>query len=376
MGHLSRSLNKLLDSLQARQRQIEEYARTLEQRVKERTADLVASEEKYRTLVDNLPLVVYRLQEDGTVEFINPYFTEKLGYTPEEVVGNKELWRSVICGDHEAGASIIESCWGKREEMRAERKVKSKSGQLFVFIDQAMPMKDEKGNLEWIDGIMLDITELKRLQERALRGEEIRILCEMSGFARRLMYKLPEGGELRKIAGIIVEEVSRLENILRIMLSSIEPVQLSIGRVNVQKLLDGCKRDLEGELKRRSIQLELKSPEQLPDIQGDEDLLLRALESIIGHAIAMTPSGETIGLIMTKEDGSLVMSIRFRAQGLDQEDIDQFFLPRQVEALEKVALDLPLAKVIIHCHGGAVEVAGDKGGEFVRLRIELPIGGA
>ena len=391
MGHLSRSLNKLLDSLQARQRQIEEYARTLKQRVKERTADLVASEEKYRTLVDNLPLVVYRLQEDGTVEFINPYFTEKLGYTPEEVVGNKEFWRSVICGDHEAGASIIESCWGKREEMRTERKVKSKSGQLFVFIDQAMPMKDEKGNLEWIDGIMLDITELKRLQERALRGEEIRILCEMSarfahelrnplatagGFARRLMYKLPEGGELRKIAGIIVEEVSRLENILRIMLSSIEPVQLSIGRVNVQKLLDGCKRDLEGELKRRSIQLELKSPEQLPDIQGDEDLLLRALESIIGHAIAMTPSGETIGLIMTKEDGSLVMSIRFRAQGLDQEDIDQFFLPRQVEALEKVALDLPLAKVIIHCHGGAVEVAGDKGGEFVRLRIELPIGEA
>lgn len=391
IGHLSKSLNKMLEALQARQKQIEVYARTLEQRVKERTADLVASEEKYRTLVDNLPLVVYRLQGDGTLQFINPYFTEKLEYTPEEVVGNRDFWRKTICGESNGEVSIIEACWGKGRDLRTERRIRSKKGHLYVFIDQAMPMRDEKGNLEWIDGIMLDITELKRLQERALRDEEIRILGELSarfahelrnplatagGFARRLMCKLPEGGELRKIAGIIVEEVSKLENILRIMLSSIEPVQLSIGKVNVEKLLDGCKRDLEGELRRRSIQLELNCAEQLPIIQADEDMLLRAFDSIIGHAIAMTPSGETIRLVMTKEDGSLVISMCFKAQGLDQEDIDQFFLPRQVEALERATPDLPLAKVIIHRHGGAVEVAGDRSGEFVRLKIELPIGEA
>ncbi|MDZ7697020.1 MAG: cache domain-containing protein [Deltaproteobacteria bacterium] len=55
IGVLAHSLNTMLSSLQRRERQIEEHARTLERRVRERTQDLVSSEEKYRTLVDNLP---------------------------------------------------------------------------------------------------------------------------------------------------------------------------------------------------------------------------------------------------------------------------------------------------------------------------------
>ena len=388
IGHLSKSLNKMLEVLQTRQKQIEEYARTLEQRVRERTADLVASEEKYRTLVDNLPLVVYRLQEDGTTEFINPYFTEKLGYTPEEVVGNKNFWRMVICGGREWKSSIIETCWGRTKELRTERKVRSKEGQLYIFIDQAMPMKDEKGNIKWIDGIMLDITELKRLQERALRSEEIRILGEMSarfahefrnplatagGFARRLANKLPEGGEYRKFAQIIVEEVSRLENILRIMLSSIEPVELAIGKVDMGKLLELCIHDLENDLRKRAVKLNLQIPQQLPIAQADEDLLLKALESVLGHVVAMSAPGESITLKAGKSDDSFTIDIYYRAPCLDEEDIDQFFLPRQVEAVKETAVALPLAKVIIHRHGGIIEVSKDRKGDLVNIRIEIPI---
>ncbi|RLB43179.1 MAG: hypothetical protein DRH12_03620, partial [Deltaproteobacteria bacterium] len=388
MGHLSKSLNKMLEALQARQRQIEEYARTLEQRVRERTADLVASEEKYRTLVDNLPLVVYRLHKDGTLEFINPYFTEKLGYTPEEVVGDKDFWRVVICGGGEGDKDIIETCWGESREFRTERTVRSKEGQPYVFIDQAMPMRDEKGAVKWIDGIMLDITELKRLQERALRSEEIRILGEMSarfahelrnplatagGFARRLVKKLPEGEEHKKIAQIIVDQVSRLENILRIMLSSIEPVQLALGRVDIEKLLNSCIQELEKDLQDCGVRLNLQIPEQLPAVQADEGLLLRAFESVLGHVLAMTPSGDSITLRAERDDGSLVIEIRYRASGIDEEDIEQFFLPRQVEMAKEKACDLPLAKVIIHRHGGAVKVTKEEGDDLVNIRIELPI---
>ncbi len=388
MGHLSTALNKMLESLQARQRQIEDYARTLEQRVKERTADLVASEEKYRTLVDNLPLVVYRLQEDGTVEFINPYFTEKLGYTPEEVVGNKDFWRTVICGEKGLVESIIEACWGKKKEMRTERRVRSRSGQLFVFIDQAIPMKDEDGCVKWIDGIMLDITELKRLQERALRGEEIRILGEMSarfahelrnplvtagGFARRLLNKLPEENEYRKFAEIIVEEVSRLENVLRIMLSTIEPIQLSINEVNPTKLLGLCKTDLAEELRSKDVKLDLQVAKKLPTLHGDEGLLLRALESLLQHAVAMVPPGENIKMDVDVYDDSMVIKINYRAPGLDEEDIEQFFLPRQVEVVKETVLDLPLSKIIIHRHGGMVEVTRAKDSDLVSIKIELPV---
>jgi len=68
IGLLTRSLNSMLESLKQRRMQIEDYARTLEIKVEERTADLISSEEKYRTLVEHLPLMVYRLLEDGSIE--------------------------------------------------------------------------------------------------------------------------------------------------------------------------------------------------------------------------------------------------------------------------------------------------------------------
>ena len=388
VGHLSRSLNVMLESLKERQRQIEQYAHTLELRVKERTADLVASEEKYRTLVDNLPLVVYRILEDGTAEFINPYFTEKLGYTPEEVVGNRGFWRTVICGNEDNNMDIIQACWRGRKEFRVERVVKSKEGHPYVFIDQAMPMRDKQGNIKWIDGIMLDITELKRLQERALRGEEIRIVGEMSarfahelrnplvtagGFARRLVKALPEEDQRRKFAEIIVEQVSRLENILRIMLSSIEPIRLSVTEVDLGDLVSSCLEDLKEDLEKKDVALHLDIEKGLPPIHADEGLLIKAFEGLLQHALALIPPGEALHVEAKRDNDSLAVIIRHRAVGLDEEDIEQFFLPRQIECMKETAVELPLSKLIIHRHGGKIDVFQRRYRDEVVLKIELPL---
>lgn len=49
-------------------------------RLNERTAELIESEEKYRTLVENLPLVVYRMGPDGRILFANHFVEELFGY--------------------------------------------------------------------------------------------------------------------------------------------------------------------------------------------------------------------------------------------------------------------------------------------------------
>jgi PAS domain S-box-containing protein len=388
IGVLTRSLNTMLESLKERRRQIEEYAKTLELRVQHRTADLVASEEKYRTLVDNLPLIVYRILKDGTTEFINPHFTEKLGYTAEEVVGNRAFWWETICG-HEIvpGESILTVCWEEGEEYRQERVVRDKAGRPLIFIDLAIPCMDEKGQVQWIDGIMMEITELKKLQERALRTEEIRTLGEISarfaheirnplatagGFARRLRDSLPGDDRNRRFAQIIVEEVARLEGILRIILSSIEPFQLCIANVNVNHLLESWVRDLEEEGGKRGIQLVASFSPSLPSIPADEGRLNRAFESLLKNAIATAPNGDKIFLSTAREGDALVVTIRHKAKALAEEDLEQFFFPRFSSQADPVVLDLPLSKVVIHRHGGKIDVFREPGEKIV-IRVELPI---
>jgi PAS domain S-box-containing protein len=387
IGMLTHSLNTMLESLRQRRMQVQEYARTLETRVEERTADLVASEEKYRTLVENLPLIVYRILDDGTTEFINPCFTQTLGYTAEDVVGDKTFWPEKICGtEGTQDQGVLPSCWDYSSEFRVERVVTSKQGHILTFIDQAIPCRDRQGKVKWIDGFMLDITELKQLQERAIRTEEIKVLGEISsrfahemrnplatagGFARRLRDSLPDSDAHRKIANIIVEEIARLEEILHIILSSIEPITLCISEVNLLALLQSCLRELEEEITAKRIDLVESFPGSVPDIQGDEGLLNRAFENLLENAIISMPEAAKLLISVSLENGQLVTTIQHKAEGLSEDDLEQFFFPRFTSKGGSAVLELPLAKAIIHRHGGKIDVIREHDNDIV-LEIALP----
>ena len=389
VGDLTQSLNTMLEALKERRRQLEDYARTLEIRVRERTADLISSEEKYRTLVENLPLIVYRILEDGTTEFINPHFTETLGYMPEEVVGDKDFWREIICGhEDDQDTLLLDACFEDGQGFRIERVIRSKQGNLLTFIDRAMPAKDHEGAVRWIDGIMMDITELKRLQERALRTEEVRVLGEISarfaheirnplatagGFARRLLESFPEEDQPhRKMARIIVQEVARLEEILQIILSSIEPFTLCISDVDLNQIMRSQLQDIGAQIRAKGILQSEDLLPHMPRVKGDEGLLNRAFENFFKHAILIMPAGGTLSIQSRIEHDRVVVTFTHPVEGFSMEDLKQFFFPRFTYKDGMTIKDLPLSKVIIHRHGGKVDATMEGKGRLI-LRVEIPL---
>ncbi len=388
IGVLTQALNVMLDALKQRRKEIEQHASVLERRVRERTADLVESEDKYRTLVENVPLIVYRVLQDGTTEFINSYLTESLGYNIEEAVGNKSFWQEKICQtDDGQFRNICTSCFNTGEECRVERTVRGKDGRVRTFLDHAIPGRDAHGRIRWVDGIMMDITELKRLQERALLSEEIRLLGEISahmaheirnplitagGFARRLLGSLPERDPNRKLVHIIVEEVARLENYMKLLVSSIRPFDLSLTDLDIVSLLEAHIRDLEELIKSRGMQIVCHFPAGNPRIRGDRERLPQALENLLKHAVVSTPEGEKIYLSIVHEAEDLVVTMRHKVLRLSDDDLEKFFFPHTGKKMEWDVLDLPFSKIVIHRHGGKVKL--DREGENVLvMRIELPV---
>jgi PAS domain S-box-containing protein len=387
IGSLTEALNLMLDALKEKRAAIEEHARTLERRVRERTADLVTSEEKYRTLVENVPLIVYRVLEDGTTEFINSSLTESLGYTIEEAVSDKKFWAEKICGlAMENGGEICLDSFRNGEEHRAERQVRHKMGRVLTFMDHAIPARDAEGRVKWVDGIMVDITELKRLQERALRTEEIRILGGISahvaheirnpllaagGFARRLRDSLPETDHRRKQADIIVKEVARLEDYLRVLFSSISPFDLDFADVDLNRLLSMHLTRLEGFIKAKGVDLIQDLVSDLPLIQGDELRLNHAFENLIKHAVVSTPAGEKLWISSSLLGDRVVVHIRHKTHHLSEDELDRFFFPHIEESKEWRVVDLPLSRIVIHRHEGKVDLF-QEGDNTLVLKIEFP----
>jgi len=390
IGVLTQALNTMLEALRKRRMEIEDHARNLERRVQERTTDLVTAMENYRTLVENVPLIVYRVLPDGTTEFINSYLTESLGYTIEEAVRDKAFWTQKMCGEEPDGdKDIFRICFQRGDECRVERRVRHKEGHLLTFIDHAIPAKDEGGRIKWTDGIMMDISQLKRLQERALRTEEIKILGEISarmaheirnplasagGFARRLRDALPEQNPQRKLAQIIVDEVARMESFLRILLTSIAPFELSVTEVDLNGLLRSWMMKLDSRLKSKRITLLEDLSPRASKIQGDKDRLSQAIESILKHAIVSMPEGENLFLSTAQKNEQFVITLRHKLSRLSDEDVEQFFFPHIEEEPAETVLDLPLSKIIIHRHGGRVDLFRE-GDDILTMRIEFPVKG-
>ena len=388
IGVLTNALNSMLESMKKRRVEIENYARDLEKRVQERTMDLLASEEKYRTLVENVPLVVYRVLKNGVTEFVNSYLTESLGYTIDDAVSDRRFWRDKISGeDMRAYNAINKKCFQEGKECRIESLIRAKDGRLLNFITHAIPAKDPDGQVKWVDGIMLDITELKRLQERAIQTEEIRTLGEISarmaheirnplsaagGFARRLSESLKDDEHNRTLADIIVGEVAKLENFVKILLSSIEPFDLSLSEVDLNDILISRIDELRSFSGLRGIQLFKDLEPDIPKIQADYEKLSRSFGNILKHAILSTPVDETISISTELKDGRIVVTITHRVDRMSVDDMEKFFFPHIEQDMEKSVLDLPLAKIVIHRHGGRVDLIREEENLLV-MKIDFPI---
>ncbi len=186
-------------------------------------------------------------------------------------------------------------------------------------------------------------------------------LVAAGGFARRLRDALPQDDPKRKVAGIIVDEVKRFESILKIILSSLAPVDLVLSDVDLNRLLSGLLLNLEDQLKRKDIKTSRLSSPDLPHIQADEGLINRVFENLFKHALISMPEGETLHVATRLENDRAVVEISHKMEALADEDLEQFFLPRFAGKPDSIILDLPLSKIIIHRHGGTIKVSRRKG---------------
>ncbi|HEX2974462.1 MAG TPA: PAS domain S-box protein [Bacteroidales bacterium] len=133
-------------------------------------SELVESEEKYRTLMENLNEVIMMVDNDDKVLFVNKKFTEKLGYAPEEILG-KIGYETIVSKENQ---EIIKENNLKRlrkETSQYEMTFIAKDGRVIDFLINGAPLVNAEGNTIGSIGAMVDITDRKNA-ENALRESE------------------------------------------------------------------------------------------------------------------------------------------------------------------------------------------------------------
>lgn len=137
-------------------------SRDISERIK-REKELKNSEEKYRNLLENMHEVVMFVDNDDKILLVNKMFTEKLGYTPDEVIG--KIGYEILLNPEDK--KIIIEANKKRlnkEISQYEICFLSKNGHKIDFLINGAPVYDSEGSVIGSIGTMTDITERKKAE--------------------------------------------------------------------------------------------------------------------------------------------------------------------------------------------------------------------
>lgn len=213
----------------------------------------------YRSLVEQIPMVSTYMDRVIVGEpghsiplYISPQIQDMLGYPVSEWLGEGELWLQVLHPDD--AERMTREDEGARRDLRpltAEYRMIARDGRVVWVGEKSAVVRDEEtGTLYW-QGVMIDITERKRIEE------------ELVAARRKLLDQTVRAGEeeRRRIAGDLhdgpVQRLTRLEYVL-------ERARLQLARGDTSGPQDLVRRALEElatEIQRlRTMMTELRPP--------------------------------------------------------------------------------------------------------------------
>lgn len=137
-----------------------------------------AAEAKYRTLVEQIPAITYvvALNENGCL-YVSPQI-RTLGFTPEEWLADPALHlRQIHPDDRLRVEEALSGCRTTGTPLCCEYRLRAHNGTVLWFRDQASVVRDEAGQALVLQGILIDITKSKEmeqeLKEHRYRLEEV-----------------------------------------------------------------------------------------------------------------------------------------------------------------------------------------------------------
>lgn len=197
---------------------------------------------------------------------------------------------------------------------------------------------------------------------------------ELATMIAGVHYLLRYEGELSETARQMLDRVNGAGQRLRRLLDEFElsvwidrrdPAGLAIERVQLGPLIEGVLTRLEQRLAARDVSVDVHIAEDLPEIEGDPDLLGSAIELVIDFAASRSPRG-ALSIVATRSGGRPVLEISDRGGPVDDAVLAGLLAPfGEAAALpppepgarrrERLGLGLAIARGVFETHGGSLE---------------------
>jgi PAS domain S-box-containing protein len=361
-------------------------------------ANLQASEERYREVVEGTDDLITQVDSNGCFSFVNHSAAKYFGVSPADCVG-LSAFSFVHPEDSERTNAWFSRCLEKHTLSDSiENRQVSRNGESTPMLWTVNFSYQADGRIEAIRSIARDISERKAVEQalhKHLRmksefistaAHELRTpLAAIMGYTELLLDQVAmKGFDPQQKREFLVTIEERAEDLTRIVdelldLSRIESgqkISLDIRPCNLSAVIGGVVDDFRTRFPARTFLLCL-SPQCQLECRADPVRMRQVIANLLDNAVKYSPlTGEIVAGCAGQGDACRIY-VRDQGIGMSPEQKGQIFeqfyrADTSDTAVGGLGLGLSLARQIIEGHGGRIEVESEVG-KGSTLTIVLPV---
>ena len=337
---------------------------------KQAEATIREAERRWRSLLDNVQLIVVGLDIGGNVNYVNPFFLKITGYTHPEVLGKNWVENFVPPSTQPSIQVVFSEVLAHNYHPYYQNPILTKSGEeRFIAWNNTM-LQDSEGNIIGTISIGEDITERQKIEH--IKDEFIGIVShelrtplagiQMSlGLIKSGVYdQKPE--KSRRMIEIAFLDTNRLVNLVNDIL---DLERLDSGRGIMEKTV--CKA---ADLMQQAVDstqalatqqhISLIVTPTAAEVWATGDAIVQTLTNLLSNAIKFSPADSTIHLSAQNQTDFVLFQVSDRGRGIPADKLELIFARfQQVDASDSrekggTGLGLAICRSIVERHGGKI----------------------
>jgi two-component system sensor histidine kinase PilS (NtrC family) len=358
---------------------LSEQLRSTGERLAARESDLAAITALHESIVESVTSGLLTLDAAGRVTFLNRAGEQLTGLSRREAVGRPaDTWFSVFRTDEPRGETDLETVGGARLRIGYS----------------SFRLRGRAGEPIGTAVIFQDLTELRRMEERAARNERLadlggvaaglahelrNPLASMMGAVELLAHEAAHGPEDARLLGIVQREGGRLATLVSDFLEYARPrsprrVACDLAAIAAETL-DAFANDP------AAHRVELRRALDPSPVSCDPDQIRQVLWNLLvnaAHAAASngaaqerSPGGTVRVACAPSAAGGALLEVEDDGPGISPADRARLFTPFFTTREGGTGLGLATVHAIVDAHGGTVTVHTERGAG-ARFVVQLP----
>ncbi|HET6575809.1 MAG TPA: ATP-binding protein [Fimbriiglobus sp.] len=353
------------------------------------------SEERFRTLADNISQFAWMADAKGWIFWYNRRWFDYTGTTLEQMQGWG--WKQVHHPDHALDVvARIQRSWDTGEPWEDTFPLRGRDGSYRWFLSRALPIRDAEGRVVRWFGTNTDVTE-QREAEEALRDADRRkdeFLATLAHELRNPLAPIRNAIRILQVAGppdphltstreIIERQVRHMvrliDDLLDVSRITRGKLPLQRQRVELAAVVQAARETADPAIAAAGHELTVELPPEPVWLDADPTRLAQVFANLLTNAAKYTDRGGRIRLSAERDGDVVTVAVADTGIGIPTEHLPRLFemfsqvAPARERSQGGLGIGLALVRGLVEMHGGTIVAESPGAGRGSTFTVRLPV---